>query len=263
METVEQLVSFHHIQVQLSGGAPWGFTLKGGLEHGEPLIITKKVLLRTAELGRGVGDQRSSTAAHLAAGASVGAFSPPAAPPPPAVIKRALCERGCEAHKAQSEARGVQGPDEVQERAARRIRCGSEFLECCYNGLSVFALSIPGSFLRIKDPGFRRHRPQKLRLSGDNGTDGCPKAAKKIHITELMSVFRSRGPARTSPVRPRKRPCGRSGGGERLTFRGKCQEGDAGVHGALCPSGEAVHRGPGSVHPLPADYRRIVQDSQR
>nr|XP_023653270.1 protein Shroom4-like isoform X1 [Paramormyrops kingsleyae] len=41
METVEQLVSFHHIQVQLHGGAPWGFTLKGGLEHGEPLIITK------------------------------------------------------------------------------------------------------------------------------------------------------------------------------------------------------------------------------
>uniref|UniRef100_A0AAQ4PZB6 PDZ domain-containing protein n=1 Tax=Gasterosteus aculeatus aculeatus TaxID=481459 RepID=A0AAQ4PZB6_GASAC len=41
METVEQLVSFHHVQVQLSGGAPWGFTLKGGLEHGEPLIITK------------------------------------------------------------------------------------------------------------------------------------------------------------------------------------------------------------------------------
>uniref|UniRef100_A0A673CGK6 Shroom family member 4 n=1 Tax=Sphaeramia orbicularis TaxID=375764 RepID=A0A673CGK6_9TELE len=35
------LVSFAHIQVQLSGGAPWGFTLKGGLEHGEPLIITK------------------------------------------------------------------------------------------------------------------------------------------------------------------------------------------------------------------------------
>ncbi|XP_015206952.2 protein Shroom4 isoform X1 [Lepisosteus oculatus] len=41
METIEQLVSFHHIQVQLNGGAPWGFTLKGGLEHGEPLIITK------------------------------------------------------------------------------------------------------------------------------------------------------------------------------------------------------------------------------
>ncbi|XP_026869369.2 protein Shroom2 isoform X2 [Electrophorus electricus] len=27
--------------VALSGGAPWGFTLRGGLEHGEPLIITK------------------------------------------------------------------------------------------------------------------------------------------------------------------------------------------------------------------------------
>ncbi|KAJ8007853.1 hypothetical protein DPEC_G00098500 [Dallia pectoralis] len=41
METVEQLISFNHIQVQLSGGSPWGFTLKGGLEHREPLIITK------------------------------------------------------------------------------------------------------------------------------------------------------------------------------------------------------------------------------
>lgn len=25
----------------LSGGAPWGFTLSGGLEHREPLLITK------------------------------------------------------------------------------------------------------------------------------------------------------------------------------------------------------------------------------
>ncbi|XP_016131720.1 protein Shroom4-like [Sinocyclocheilus grahami] len=41
METVEQLVSFQHVHVQLNGGAPWGFTLKGGLEHGEPLIVTK------------------------------------------------------------------------------------------------------------------------------------------------------------------------------------------------------------------------------
>ncbi|XP_056346340.1 protein Shroom2 isoform X2 [Oenanthe melanoleuca] len=29
------------VEVQLSGGAPWGFTLRGGREHGEPLIITK------------------------------------------------------------------------------------------------------------------------------------------------------------------------------------------------------------------------------
>ncbi|KAG9485654.1 hypothetical protein GDO78_008640 [Eleutherodactylus coqui] len=29
------------VDVFLSGGAPWGFTLKGGKEHGEPLIITK------------------------------------------------------------------------------------------------------------------------------------------------------------------------------------------------------------------------------
>ncbi|XP_050819227.1 protein Shroom2 isoform X1 [Gopherus flavomarginatus] len=29
------------VEVLLTGGAPWGFTLKGGREHGEPLIITK------------------------------------------------------------------------------------------------------------------------------------------------------------------------------------------------------------------------------
>lgn len=34
------------VEVQLSGGAPWGFTLKGGREHGEPLVITKVRLLR-------------------------------------------------------------------------------------------------------------------------------------------------------------------------------------------------------------------------
>ncbi|XP_041340724.1 protein Shroom4 isoform X4 [Pyrgilauda ruficollis] len=30
-----------YVHVQLQGGAPWGFTLRGGLEHGEPLIISK------------------------------------------------------------------------------------------------------------------------------------------------------------------------------------------------------------------------------
>lgn len=29
------------VDVVLSGGAPWGFTLRGGLEHREPLLITK------------------------------------------------------------------------------------------------------------------------------------------------------------------------------------------------------------------------------
>ncbi len=29
------------VDVSLSGGAPWGFTLTGGLEHREPLLITK------------------------------------------------------------------------------------------------------------------------------------------------------------------------------------------------------------------------------
>lgn len=31
------------VDVCLSGGAPWGFTLRGGLEHREPLLITKVI----------------------------------------------------------------------------------------------------------------------------------------------------------------------------------------------------------------------------
>uniref|UniRef100_A0A4W4E703 PDZ domain-containing protein n=1 Tax=Electrophorus electricus TaxID=8005 RepID=A0A4W4E703_ELEEL len=29
------------VDVVLTGGAPWGFSLRGGLEHQEPLLITK------------------------------------------------------------------------------------------------------------------------------------------------------------------------------------------------------------------------------
>ncbi|XP_058856863.1 protein Shroom4-like isoform X1 [Acipenser ruthenus] len=58
-ETIDQLVSFQHIQVQLQGGAPWGFTLKGGLEHGEPLIVSKIEDGGKAALSKklGVGDE--------------------------------------------------------------------------------------------------------------------------------------------------------------------------------------------------------------
>lgn len=33
-----------YLEALLHGGAPWGFTLKGGLEHGEPLIISKVIV---------------------------------------------------------------------------------------------------------------------------------------------------------------------------------------------------------------------------
>ncbi|MFT7810336.1 protein Shroom4-like [Arapaima gigas] len=33
--------SAERVEVQLHGGAPWGFTLAGGLEHGGPLVVTK------------------------------------------------------------------------------------------------------------------------------------------------------------------------------------------------------------------------------
>uniref|UniRef100_A0A3Q0SFG5 PDZ domain-containing protein n=1 Tax=Amphilophus citrinellus TaxID=61819 RepID=A0A3Q0SFG5_AMPCI len=29
------------VEARLQGGAPWGFTLQGGLEYGEPLVISK------------------------------------------------------------------------------------------------------------------------------------------------------------------------------------------------------------------------------
>lgn len=38
---VIQKGKFVFVEAQLQGGAPWGFTLKGGLEHDEPLIILK------------------------------------------------------------------------------------------------------------------------------------------------------------------------------------------------------------------------------
>ncbi|XP_060126066.1 protein Shroom4-like [Zootoca vivipara] len=35
------LLSYQHVPVHLAGGAPWGFTLEGGLEHGKPLVVSK------------------------------------------------------------------------------------------------------------------------------------------------------------------------------------------------------------------------------
>lgn len=34
------------VEVLLEGGAPWGFTLRGGTEHREPLVITKVHMTR-------------------------------------------------------------------------------------------------------------------------------------------------------------------------------------------------------------------------
>lgn len=42
--------SWKLVDVFLSGGAPWGFTLRGGLEHREPLLITKVNTLRELDL---------------------------------------------------------------------------------------------------------------------------------------------------------------------------------------------------------------------
>lgn len=70
----------------------------------------QKVLLRTADLGRDARDRRRSTAAYVHAliwptgafGCERGSLFLSCSSPPPAVIKKALCERGCEAHKAQT-----------------------------------------------------------------------------------------------------------------------------------------------------------------
>ncbi|XP_061635008.1 protein Shroom2 isoform X3 [Phyllopteryx taeniolatus] len=46
------------LEVSLSGGAPWGFTLRGGLEHREPLLITKvEEASKAAAVGLEAGDE--------------------------------------------------------------------------------------------------------------------------------------------------------------------------------------------------------------
>lgn len=37
----EEALDERLVEVLLQGRAPWGFTLRGGTEHGEPLLITK------------------------------------------------------------------------------------------------------------------------------------------------------------------------------------------------------------------------------
>ncbi|XP_023195136.1 protein Shroom2 isoform X3 [Xiphophorus maculatus] len=50
--------SWRSVHVFLSGGAPWGFTLRGGLEHREPLLITKvEEGSKAAAVGLQVGDE--------------------------------------------------------------------------------------------------------------------------------------------------------------------------------------------------------------
>ncbi|XP_039896292.1 protein Shroom2 isoform X2 [Simochromis diagramma] len=50
--------SFKLVEAFLSGGAPWGFTLRGGLEHREPLLITKvEEGSKAAAVGLQVGDE--------------------------------------------------------------------------------------------------------------------------------------------------------------------------------------------------------------
>uniref|UniRef100_A0AAY4CX39 PDZ domain-containing protein n=1 Tax=Denticeps clupeoides TaxID=299321 RepID=A0AAY4CX39_9TELE len=41
MEVLRDSRGWTHVELVLSGGAPWGFTLKGGREHREPLLVTK------------------------------------------------------------------------------------------------------------------------------------------------------------------------------------------------------------------------------
>lgn len=50
-----------YVHVQLQGGAPWGFTLRGGLEHGEPLIVSKVGTAGTVPRGlRGIPPRGAS-----------------------------------------------------------------------------------------------------------------------------------------------------------------------------------------------------------
>uniref|UniRef100_A0A3Q3DEV7 PDZ domain-containing protein n=1 Tax=Hippocampus comes TaxID=109280 RepID=A0A3Q3DEV7_HIPCM len=55
---VQNVLTFLLLEVSLSGGAPWGFTLRGGLEHREPLLITKvEAASKAAAVGLQAGDE--------------------------------------------------------------------------------------------------------------------------------------------------------------------------------------------------------------
>ncbi|XP_077085914.1 protein Shroom2-like [Siphateles boraxobius] len=57
------------LELQLSGGSPWGFTLRGGLEYHEPLVVTKVEDGSGAALGRvQIGDQIVSVNSVLLSG---------------------------------------------------------------------------------------------------------------------------------------------------------------------------------------------------
>lgn len=68
------------VEVLLTGGAPWGFTLKGGREHGEPLIITK-----VRGVGGGVWRLRPAPFWRARGGDSPAGGSGPALAAPPAL----------------------------------------------------------------------------------------------------------------------------------------------------------------------------------
>ncbi|XP_042622851.1 protein Shroom2-like [Cyprinus carpio] len=57
------------VELKLTGGSPWGFTLRGGLEHHEPLLITKVEDGSRAALGRlQIGDEIVSINSVLLSG---------------------------------------------------------------------------------------------------------------------------------------------------------------------------------------------------
>ncbi|XP_016366436.1 protein Shroom2-like [Sinocyclocheilus rhinocerous] len=57
------------VELCLTGGSPWGFTLRGGLEHHEPLLITKVEDGSRAALGRlQIGDEIVSVNSVLLSG---------------------------------------------------------------------------------------------------------------------------------------------------------------------------------------------------
>lgn len=102
------------VEVQLTGGAPWGFTLRGGREHGEPLIITK-----VSGAGAGGG---GSGRLHFAVPAAVTARGAGAAGP--GVLQGPTA--AASARGAVPEGAGLVPAPLGQQVAGRRQRGGSE-----------------------------------------------------------------------------------------------------------------------------------------
>ncbi|NWI12982.1 SHRM3 protein, partial [Crypturellus soui] len=164
-----------YLEALLQGGAPWGFTLKGGLEHGEPLIISKieeggKADSLPSKLHPGdevvnINEVELSSSRREAISLVKGSYKKLKL-----VVRRAL-RFGSPAHPemgARAGARGLKPGECLAERFAEVPRAGRQQRRA---GTRSEALGRPHSWHSIK---FAENQPDLSMMQISPGTLGTP-----------------------------------------------------------------------------------------